>query len=93
MDIRERISACDAAEDRFEHDMESYGVLFEQGESSPRFVREHFDERCACHCENGGASVWGGGMDFPSVPGLSHGREHGVGFRRLALYEELLLLL
>lgn len=58
MDIREHISACDAAEDRFEHDMESYGVPFEQGESSPRHVREHFDEACPCHCENGGASIW-----------------------------------
>lgn len=58
MDIREHISACDAAEERFERDMESYGVPFEQGESSPRHVRERFDEACPCHCENGGASIW-----------------------------------
>ncbi|PWL78118.1 MAG: radical SAM protein [Coriobacteriia bacterium] len=58
MDIWERISAFDADENRFERDMEKYGVPFEQGESSPRLVREHFNDACLCHCENGGASVW-----------------------------------
>lgn len=58
MDIWERINAFDASEDCFECDMERYGVPFEQGESSPRLVREHLDEGCPCHCENGGASIW-----------------------------------
>lgn len=60
MNVRECISAFNAAEDCFERDMERFGVPFEAEESSSRLVREHFDEVCPCHCENGGASVWRG---------------------------------
>lgn len=58
MNLQEYAQVLEKAEEDFERFSTQYGVPFEKAESSPRSVREHFDEACACHCENGGTSLW-----------------------------------
>ena len=60
MDIRKYAEIFEANEREFEASIEEFGVLFEREESSPRLRREQVGRTCACHCENGGSSVWRG---------------------------------
>ena len=58
MNLEEYARLLGEAEGDFERAMEKHGVPFEEAESSPRSGRELAAGRCACHCENGGSSIW-----------------------------------
>lgn len=58
MNIEEYVQAFGKAESDFEAAMAKHGVPFEEVESSPRSMRVDTSQRCACHCENGGSSIW-----------------------------------
>lgn len=58
MNLEEHVRMLGEAEEDFELAMGKHGVPFEEAESSPRPKRELVARRCACHCENGGSSIW-----------------------------------
>ena len=58
MDMREYVAAFDQVRIDFERDVAEFGLPFEQGESSPRKLRDEVAARTGCHCENCSASLW-----------------------------------
>lgn len=57
MDFAEYARAFDEVESDFEDAVESWGLPFEDDESSPRSERSHCASACGCRCENGDASL------------------------------------
>lgn len=58
MDLREYRESFDETEKELEVSIEKFGLPFEREESSPRLSRDQVSHACACHCENGGSSIW-----------------------------------
>ncbi len=58
MDFSEYAQAFKQVEQDFEASVESFGVPFEENESSPREKRIQCAERSSCACENSQASLW-----------------------------------
>lgn len=58
MDSREYIAAFDGVRDDFEESVLEFGLPFEKEETEPRALRSRIAAKCACHCENGEASIW-----------------------------------
>lgn len=58
MDAKEYVAVYDAVRSDFEETVLGFGLPFEAEESEPRAMRSQTALRCACHCDNDGASVW-----------------------------------
>ncbi len=58
MDSQGYIAAFDEVKADFEKSVLDFGLPFEAEETEPRALRASVSAKCACHCENGEASIW-----------------------------------